>query len=250
MKMNRPRLVIRLLGISFLISGCNGGGSKNKFSLGTTVQDVENETARHESQEQEEAEKASKQGALDQEAAAEPGATDATVLSCSDKPQGRSYKGFGGGELAAGREDKMPALGNRYRVKPFVALSSEIKRVFGTEPRSLVASASTFPSAEPRWYVEPIASGVTVFTTFRVAYDGALALAATEPLMAAAPQEATAAEFCKKYAELAWMRPPTDAEVTKCSKVALELTSAEMDPKSRWSYTLGSLLTASDFVSY
>jgi len=243
---------ISLISISTLLESCSNDGKKKHAPLAgdSTTSDVtgEQENLDGDGSVSKGANKKDK-GALDDPDAEEQPSGPAMV-SCSDKPKGRSYKGFGGVELTSGREEKVPVLGNRYRVKPFPALSADITRVFGTAPKSLAAATSTFPVAEPRWYIEPIASGVTVFATYRVAYDGGLSLGASDSMLAAAPTPESAQAVCTKYIELAWQRPGTPEEINHCKNVAVMATAKETDVKARWAYTIASILSAADFMSY
>lgn len=247
--------LITLLGISSLLESCSNDGKKKSTSLSG---DTPHEGSLEDTETSDDdalrkgggSDKDKPGGGLDDPNMENPPSEESMMISCSDKPKGRTYKGFGGVELASGREDKIPPLGNRYRVKPFVALSADITRVFGTAPKSLTGAASTFPAAEARWYIEPIASGVTMFATFRIAFEGGLTTAASDTMLSAAPTPESAQAVCSKYIELAWQRPGTTAEINHCKNVAIMATAKETDPKSRWAYTIASIISAADFVSY
>jgi len=172
-----------------------------------------------------------------------------TMLTCS-VTDGKLYKGFGGINLAAGRVTEVAKDGDRYRVKPYTALSGEYTRVMGAVPPSLTANAATFAAAPDRWFVDTQASAVTLFTSYRVAYEAALTVAAADAKYAAAPTEDTATANCTAFARQAWNRLPNPDEVNACKKVALVETLAETDIKARWAYTLASVLTAAGFLAY
>ncbi|WP_141734454.1 hypothetical protein [Oligoflexus tunisiensis] len=172
-----------------------------------------------------------------------------TMLTCS-LTDGRAYKGFGNVNLVAGRQTEVAKDGDRYRVKPYTALSGEYMRVAGAIPASLTANAATFAAAPDRWYTDTQASAVTLFTSYRVAYEAALTLAGTDSKYAAAPTEETATANCTAVARQAWNRLPSPEEVSACKKVALVETAAETDIKARWAYTLASVLTAAGFLAY
>jgi hypothetical protein len=171
------------------------------------------------------------------------------MLTCS-ATDGKTYMGFGNVSLVAGRKTEVPKEGDRFRVKPYSVLAGEFTRVLGSEPASLAANATSFVSAPDRWYVDTQASAITLFTSFRVAYEGALKLASSDAKFAAAPTEESASANCNSFARQAWNRLPTVEEVAACKKVALIETVGETDVKARWAYTLASVLAAANFLSY
>jgi len=171
------------------------------------------------------------------------------MLTCSTAGA-KTYKGFGNVELTAGRVTEIPAEGDRFRVKPLSALRGDYQRVFGAVPSSLEANASTFAAAPDRWFVEPVASAITLFTTYRVSYQAALTLAGTDPKYAAAPTEATAATACESFARLTWNKVPSKDQVAACVKIAVVDTAAETDAKARWAYALASVMASTGFISY
>ena len=175
--------------------------------------------------------------------------TDAAMLTCS-ATDGRIYKGFGGANLTAGRETEVAKEGDRFRVKPYLALSGEYTRVFGSVPASLTTNATSFVVAPDRWYVDAEASAITLFTSYRFAYEAALTLAAKDAKFAAAPSEETATVNCMTFARQAWNRIPSNEEVAACKKVALVETASESDIKARWAYALASILASASFLSY
>jgi len=170
------------------------------------------------------------------------------MLTCSNT--GRTYKGLGGVELTTSRITEIPMEGDRFRIKPFQALKSDFQRVMGAVPKSLDANAATFAAAPDRWYSEPIASAVTLFTTYRVSYEAALTLVGTDAKYASAPTEESAKAACDSFARQVWNKTPTSEQVASCVKIAVVDTAAEADAKSRWAYALASVLSATGFVAY
>ncbi len=172
-----------------------------------------------------------------------------TMLACS-LTDGKQYKGFGNVSLVAGRVTEVAKDGDRFRVKPYTSLAGEYTRVMGAVPPSLTANAATFAAAPDRWYVDTQASAVTIFTSYRVAYEAALTMAGADSKYAAIPSESSATENCTTFARQAWNRLPSVDEVNACKNVALVVTAAETDIKARWAYTLASVLTAAGFLAY
>ncbi len=172
-----------------------------------------------------------------------------TMLTCS-LTDGKQYKGFGNVSLVAGRVTEVAKDGDRFRVKPYTSLAGEYTRVMGAVPASLTANAATFAAAPDRWYVDTQASAVTIFTSYRVAYEAALTMAGADSKYAAIPTETSATENCTTFARQAWNRLPSVDEVNACKNVALVVTAAETDIKARWAYTLASVLTAAGFLAY
>lgn len=179
-----------------------------------------------------------------------PFALDApTMMTCS-LDGGRRYKGFGNSELSAGRVTEVPLEMDRFRIKSLQSLSAEFARVVGTVPLSLAANQATFIDPGPRWFVEPLASGVTLFTVYRVAFEAGLKFVDGNPDMVANLAEPTVTEVCRNFAITAWQKQPTEAQVASCAKLALIDTAPEPDPKARWAYALASILTSTEFINY
>ncbi len=172
-----------------------------------------------------------------------------SMLTCSTKDS-KSYKGFGNINLVAGRVTDVPKEGDRFRVKPYSVLAGEYTRVLGSVPGSLAANAASFVAAPERWYVEPQASAVTLFTSFRIAYEGTLALVASDTKYSAAPTEESASVICSSFARQVWNRLPTPAEITACKNLAMIETAGETDVKARWAYALASVMASADFLTY
>jgi hypothetical protein len=172
-----------------------------------------------------------------------------TVASCTEKPQGRSYKGYGQTLLEKDRANE--AMGeNRARVKPYEVLTGEYTRSLGAAPTSLSANASTFGEIPARWSEEATTSAVVMSTSYRIAFEGCLKYTATPPEFAAAPTDATATTNCTSMMRKFWSRTPQPAEVSACSKFATTGLAKEPDAKRRWAYVCSSVMTSTRFLTY
>ena len=172
-----------------------------------------------------------------------------TVASCTEKPQGRSYKGYGQTLLEKDRVNE--AMGeNRARVKPYEVLTGEYTRSLGAAPASLSANASTFGDVPARWSEEAQTSAVVMSTSYRIAFEGCLKYTATPPEFAAAPTDATATTNCTSMMRKFWSRTPQPAEVSACSKFATTGLDKEPDAKRRWTYVCSSVMTSTRFLTY
>jgi hypothetical protein len=161
---------------------------------------------------------------------------------------GKSYVGFGGTRLEVGRDEEEVGF-DRDRVKPLSALSGEYARVLGTTPALLNQLTSSFGSTPARWYVEPEATAVSLFSAMRVAFVGCLETtnsAAYDDL----PTEAIAQEKCSEFATRFWSRSPDTEELQSCVQVATMNTSAEPQPRRKWAYVCASVLSAAPFLTY
>ncbi|MFL5318499.1 MAG: hypothetical protein ACJ790_02510 [Myxococcaceae bacterium] len=176
----------------------------------------------------------------------DPVQKDPTSARCD---VGRSWVGLGGTELTKGRSDLDVGI-NRGRVKPFDALPDEYKRVLGTTPALLTNMGSTFGQAANRWFVEPQSSAITLYTSYRIAFQGCLSYTANAGEYANAPDANTAATECTNFAEKFWSRTPEQDELDTCVQVAMVDTQTETQARRRWAYTCASVLTAAGFVSY
>ena len=164
---------------------------------------------------------------------------------------GKTYTGFAGTELTAGRIDG--DIGpERARMKPFSALVGEFPRVLGNSPAMLtdVSVGNTFAITPNRWVAEPVASGVTVYTTYRIAFQGCLTATATPAQYNVLPSNTTAATECGDWARKFWSRTASQAEVDACVKVAMQDTTTETNVRRRWAYTCASVMTAAGFTTY
>lgn len=164
---------------------------------------------------------------------------------------GKTYTGFAGTELTAGRIDGDMGP-ERARMKPFTALTGEFTRVLGNTPAMLTdpSVANTFAIVPNRWVSEPVASGVTVYTTYRIAFQGCLTLTGTPAQYNVIPSNTTAATECADWARKFWSRTPSQVEVDACVKVAMQDTTTETNARRRWAYTCASVMTAAGFTTY
>lgn len=162
---------------------------------------------------------------------------------------GTQWKGFAGTSLVQQRSDG--AIGaDRARMKPFDALADEYTRAIGNVPASLANAAASFGAAPERFYMEPQASAISVWSSFRVAFDGCLTFTETAADYAAAPTDASATAMCTALARKFWSRAATSAEVDACKQVALTDSAGEATPRRRWAFTCASLLSSAGFLTY
>jgi hypothetical protein len=178
----------------------------------------------------------------------DPSTTPPDVVKAC-KEAARPYKGFGGVAL---HESRTPGVAgdDRARVKPYSSLTGEYTRVLGAAPAILAQSAQTFGEAPARWFVEPAAGAVSIFTGYRVAFAGALTYTAKDAKWGVAPTAATAATECAAFERKAWSRTPVPAEIDACVQVAVTSTATETDARRRWAYALATVLTAAEFTTY
>jgi len=162
---------------------------------------------------------------------------------------GRSYTSFAGTELTAART-KAAAGMDRRRAKPYDALTSEYARVLGATPASLADDGATFGVPQKRWYVEPQASAVSLYTAYADGFDGCLGWVATQPSMSAAPAAASAQTACASMTRAFWSRDATPDELAACTDLAVSGVPNETDVHRRWAYACAAVLTASGFLTY
>ncbi len=166
-------------------------------------------------------------------------------LSCDP---GRRYAGFAGADLTADRGED--GLGReRARLKPFSALQSEFPRVLGNTPVGLTGAESTWGAVPARWYAEGSASAISLYASYRIAFQGCLT--AVQPAKyATAPDALTAETECRAWARRFWSRAPMQPEVDTCVKVATVDAARDANPRRRWAYACAAVLTASDFLTF
>jgi hypothetical protein len=162
---------------------------------------------------------------------------------------GKSYTGFAGTMLEAGRVDLDQGV-ERARMKPYSALQGEFNRVLGNNPALLNTSASTFGIEPARWLVEPQASAINLYQSYRIAFQGCLTATNTGANYANAPTAGTADTECKAWQRKFWSRSPTQAEVDSCVQVATVDTTSETNARRRWAYTCAAVLSATGFMTY
>lgn len=162
---------------------------------------------------------------------------------------GKSYTGFAGTMLEAGRVD-MDIGVERARMKPFSALQGEYNRVLANQPALLASSASTFAIEPNRWLVEPQGSAINLYQAYRIAFQGCLTATATATQYGVIPSNGTAATECGSWARKFWSRTPSQTEVDSCVQVAMVDTSSESNARRRWAYTCAAVLSATGFMTY
>jgi hypothetical protein len=166
-------------------------------------------------------------------------------------PTGRSYTGFGGADLTASRQQE-PRGDNRGRVKPFSVLGAEYARVLGETPASLASQADTFKAAPARWFEEPEMTGVTLFSSYNMAYEACMAYVGKNAArFAADPVQASADQECRAMQRAFWSREPHPAEVTACTTFALTKSQEPQGTaQKRWAHTCASVMSAAPFLTY
>lgn len=162
---------------------------------------------------------------------------------------GKSYSGFAGTELHAGRVDNDLGL-ERGRVKPFTALSGDYARVLGNTPALIAQSANTFAIIPDRWNEEARLSAVSIYQAYRIAFQGCLTATTTPAQYGSVPSNTTAETECRNWAKKFWSRDPVQAEVDACVKVAMVDTASQTDVRRRWSYVCASVLTSAGFLTF
>ncbi len=162
--------------------------------------------------------------------------------------QGYSYVGFGGTQLVVGRSDEEEGF-DRDRVKPLSALRGEYARVLGSTPDTIDTVANTFGTTPPRWYAEPQASAVSLFSNFRIAFAGCVPL--TDNTGFDAVPDATQARVnCANWATLFWSRAAQPDELDACVDTIVNKTGDESSIRLKWAYGCATVLTSAGFLSY
>lgn len=162
---------------------------------------------------------------------------------------GKKWVGLGGVELTEGRTDLDVGL-DRGRVKPYTTLQADYARVLGATPPLLTGMGPTFGEAPSRWYQEPQASAISLYTAYRVAFQGCLTYTATAAKWASVPNLSTAQTECVGFAEKFWSRSPSTEEVAQCVKIAVEDSTIENDVRRRWAYSCAGVLSSAGFLTY
>lgn len=162
---------------------------------------------------------------------------------------GYGYEGFGGTRLEAGREDEEIGF-DRDRVKPYSALAGEYSRVLGRAAPALLGQlSSTFGQVPPRWYVEPSATAVSLYSSMRVAFVGCLDLTNTADFDVM-PDATNAAAKCTDFAKRFWSRSPDTDEVQACVDVLVTGTTRETAARRKWAYGCASVLSSAPFLTF
>ena len=168
------------------------------------------------------------------------------ITACSF---GYTYQGFGGVRLEAGRDDEEVGF-DRDRVKPYSAMAGEYARVLGRAAPALLSQlSSTFGQVPPRWYVEPEANAVSLYSSMRVAFVGCLDFTNTADFDAA-PEVASAEEKCTAFAKRFWSRSPDTDEVQACVDVVVNGTSRETQVRRKWAYGCAAVLSSAPFLTF
>jgi hypothetical protein len=171
---------------------------------------------------------------------------DAAAMQCDF---GYSYEGFGGTRLEAGRADEDVGF-DRDRVKPFSALAGEFGRVLGKPaPQLLAQLSSTFGQVPARWYVEPQANAVSLYSALRVAFVGCVDLTSTSEYDDM-PDDANAPEKCSAFARRFWSRSPDTDEVQACVDMVTQGTDPETQARRKWAYACSSVLASAPFLTF
>jgi hypothetical protein len=170
---------------------------------------------------------------------------DVNPASCT---QGYSYVGFGGTELVVGRSDEDEGF-DRDRVKPLDALRGEYARVLGTTPDTINTVSNTFGTTPPRWYMEPQASAVSLFSSFRIAFAGCVPLTDTTDFDAT-PTAAGLITQCQTWSNKFWSRNATQDELDSCADTVLNHTSDESNTRLKWAYGCATVLSSAGFLAY
>ncbi len=161
---------------------------------------------------------------------------------------GAPHVGFGNEDLIAKRE--AGGLGiDRRRIKPFSSLEREMERVLGRKPTGLAASASAFGDAPARWYAEPVAGAVTLYTTYSVAFTSCFDMMA-DGVYGQMPTAETAKTECAKLQRKAWQRSPTPDETNACVDLVMTKLPNESVARRRWAHLCASVMTSNGFITY
>lgn len=162
---------------------------------------------------------------------------------------GRSYVGFGGEALEGDREQGDVGA-ERRRPKPFSALTTDYPRVLGSTPALLAGSESTFGVVPARWHAETTMSAVSVYTAFRIAFQGCLTLTTQPTKYATAPTDVTARAECAAWAERFWSRRALEPELAACAEVLVRDSVVETSARRRWASGCASTLTSAGFLTF
>lgn len=173
-----------------------------------------------------------------------PGADPTQPGTCKE---GDPHKGFADVDFVGDR--KPGAIGaDRRRVKPYSAMNSEFQRTLGTVPNALAQSGAAFGDVPARWYAEPTAGAISLYTTYTLAFTACYD-AMTAPAFAQGPTAETAAVECAKMQRKFWQRTATPEETQACVDLAVGLTT-ETVARRRWAHACASIMTSAGFTTY
>jgi len=174
-----------------------------------------------------------------------PGADPNQPGNCKE---GAPHPGFAGHDFVADR--KPGGLGDdRRRVKPFSSLRTELARALGQAPAGLDTNAAAFGEVPPRWFAEPQAGAVSLYTTYGVAFTGCYDTM-TQPAFSQAPTAQSASDECSKMQRKFWQRTPSPDEVKVCAELATAGLASEPAPRRRWAHACAAVLTSASFTTY
>lgn len=161
--------------------------------------------------------------------------------------EGLPHTGFAGTNFTADR--KAGGIGvDRRRIKPFTALQAEFQRAIGTVPGGLATNVAAYGQVPNRWYSEPSAGAVSLFTTYNIAFTGCYdTMAAAE--YQEMPTAASAVATCAKLQRKIWQRTATPDEQKICSDFIQGLTT-ETVARRRWAHACASITTSTGFTTY
>lgn len=175
---------------------------------------------------------------------ATPGADPTQPGSCKE---GLAHPGFADVDFVGDR--KPGAIGaDRRRVKPYSALRSEFQRALGAAPAGLATSVAAYGDVPPRWYQEPTAGAVSLYTTYTLAFTTCYETM-TASTYAEAPTAASASAECAKMQRRTWQRSATPDETRACADLAVDLAD-EPSPRRRWAHACASIMTSVGFTTY
>lgn len=162
--------------------------------------------------------------------------------------EGAPHPGFAGHDFVSDR--KPGALGDdRRRVKPFSALRTEIARSIGAAPASMAQSSAAFGDVPARWYAEPTAGAVSLYTTYGVAFTACYD-AMTQGNYTQMPTAETARSECARWQRKAWLRTPTEDETRVCVELAVGGLATEPVARRRWAHACAAVHTSAGFTTY
>jgi len=170
-------------------------------------------------------------------------------LTCSEKPNARSYVNFDGAKLEAQRLNENIGV-NRARIKPFAVMAGEYTRVLGTTPPGLAQSAGSFDDAPPRWFEEATHSSVSMSAIFDISFEGCRVYVSGQGDLANAPTKESAEKFCSSMMRKAWSRTASPEEISGCATLATDKLTTEPDARRKWSYVCASILSSSQFLTF
>lgn len=169
--------------------------------------------------------------------------TDAEGASCSSQ----KHYGFAGSDLTENRPTLLPGT-NRRRIKPFSALKSEFQRVLGRVPSALESNAAAFGDTPARWFAEPTAGAVSLYTAYTLAFTACYESMSAAPY-AQAPTPTSAEAECRQRQKTAWQRDPSPDEVAACTTLVMDLPG-ETNPRRQWAHGCASVLSSVHFATY